>query len=200
MFQTIPNPISSTIIGVFGGFDEFDMMMEEEFDPAQDIQWAKEPILDLPPQCNPSNQNTANAINDAGYSQETAEFGSGLAKPTSNIHNALSLPLKKVTNDEQCYPEWTQRLALLVKTLMDDTCCPDLISSGSRRSSSTSRVVGQGLELSDKGQSQMSRLFWNIEQSLKISGEILSRSRERSNSEIASGSSFKHNALVDIDG
>lgn len=187
VFPTIPNPIPSPIIDVFGGFDEFDMMMEDEFDPAQDMQWAKKPMLDLPPQSNPSNQNRASVTNDSGYSQEVAGFGSGLAKPTSNIHNALSLPLKKVTDDEQCYQEWTQRLALLVKTLMDDTCCPDLISSGSSRSSSISGVVGQGLELPDKGQSPMSRLFWNIEQFLKISGEILSRSRERSNGEIASG-------------
>jgi hypothetical protein len=182
MFLAPSNTIASPLIDAFGELDEFDMMIEDEFDPAQDMQWTKKSMPDLPLQPNPSNQDRASVADDAGYSQDVAGFVLGLAKPALSIHNNSSAPSQKVIDDEQCYQEWTQRLSLLVNTLMEDTCCPELVSGGSSRSSSMSRVAGQG-------QSPVSRLFWNIEQFLEISGEIQSRGLGRSNGDVTDGNS-----------
>ncbi|KAF2193887.1 hypothetical protein K469DRAFT_709352 [Zopfia rhizophila CBS 207.26] len=162
-------------------------MMEDDFNASRGVHWANTSVMDMAPQSDPSHQNRAYGSNNPGHGQEAAGFVHSLGDAASNIHDVLSVPSKRATDEEQCYQEWTRKLAQLVNTLMEDTCCPDLISSSSSRSSTICGAVTQGHELLDKGHSPMSRLFWNIEQFLGILGEILNRSRERPRVEATSG-------------
>lgn len=183
--QHVSSPIPDAS---FDGFEEFDMIMDNNFDGSRWVQWPKTSVMDMPPESDSSHQTTLYGGNNLDDGQETRGMAPETAGPPSNLHDPLSVPSKAVVDDERRHQQWTRRLSKLVHTLMEDSCDPHQIPEGGGDGNrSSGNAAPERSELLDRGQSPMSSLFWTIEQFLSILGEISDRSQAGPHDAIAAG-------------